>query len=1244
MTEAELLEVIAKAARENATFLDLSGKGIKTIPPEIGKLTNLTELDLSYNYITDIPEAITKLTNLTTLNLDNNLIREISDEITMLTNLTFLSISHNLNDRMGLRLSESIDQFALRFNNQISVIPDTITKLANLTTLNLSGNEIDTISNRIGELTNLSILNLDDNQIRSIPDAITKLTNLTTLNLSANKITKIPDAIAELSNLQTLVLGGNQIRTITKNIKQLSSLKHLDLSENEIAVIPDEISQLSSLQELSVGANKINIFPDEITKLANLRILYLDRNEISDIPDEIVKLSSLQHLDLSYSRLRNIPDIISQLANLRRIDISNNYISLIPESLCKLTYLNYLSLSFNEITQIPEVIGNLTSLNSLELNGNQIAQIPEAIGNLSSLIFFNLNGNQITQIPEAISKLASLTSLYLSNNRITQIPEVIGNLPSLTSLEIGHNQITQIPEAIGKLTSLTSLYLSDSQITQFPEVIGKLTSLTSLELSSNQITQIPEVIGNLRNLTSLYLSENQITRIPEATTKLTNLKKLDLRYNPLPIPVEILEDYRNPAAILSYWQKLKQGERKPLNEAKVILVGRGDVGKTSLVKRLIDKEFNANEPKTEGINIREWQVSAREEKVRLRVWDFGGQEIMHATHQFFLTERSLYVLVLNTRKDERISDVEYWLKLIQTFGKDAPILIVGNKCDETGFDLDEKGLRDKYGENIKQFIPTSCKDGTGIETLRQEIIQQIAQMDHVFDLLPQQWFAVKTKLEQSQADYIPYYEYQQLCQQEKITDSIEQSRLIKLLHDLGVILNFQDNPRLKEPNVLKPDWVTKGVYKILNNNELMTEHKGRLEWKTCQSILTDDCYREDQEKLFILDMMKKFKLSFPLDTTPDIPTYLIPDLLPKSEPYTGQWQDTLNFEYHYGKILPSSVISRFIVKTYHKIARLSHPTYWRTGVILASKDGNHAYVRADLEDATIFIRISGNLNTRRSFLTYIRETFDEIHDDPPKLSPDERVALPDNPKLTVSYEHLLSLERRGKTECCPEGSDRDYNIRDLLDGVEERRLRNPNSRNPDPKIEPEGKIKSMKTILLLAANPKNTNSLRLQEEERDIKERLRLNGYGTDPIKSAVAVRSRDLNQALLDFDPQIIHFSGHGGGEDGLAFEEIDGTLKLISGQALAGLFSLFSDRLECVVLNACYSEVQAQAIAQHIDYVIGMDRAIKDKSAIEFAVGFYSAIGAGKDYEFAFKMGCNAIDREGLSEQHIPQLLKKS
>lgn len=180
---------------------------------------------------------------------------------------------------------------------------------------------------------------------------------------------------------------------------------------------------------------------------------------------------------------------------------------------------------------------------------------------------------------------------------------------------------------------------------------------------------------------------------------------------------------------------------------------------------------------------------------------------------------------------------------------------------------------------------------------------------------------------------------------------------------------------------------------------------------------------------------------------------------------------------------------------------------------------------------------------------------------------------------------------------------------------------------------------------MLSTNPVNTSRLRLHAEEREINEKLRFASYGKTPIKSRVATRPRDIQQAMLDFNPQIVHFSGHGSEQDGLVFEDATGEAKLVSSEALASLFKIkiFSNQVECVVLNACYSKFQAEAIAQHINYVVGMSKAISDRAAIEFAVGFYSALGAGQSIEVAYEMGCNAIQLEGFPEHLTPVLYIK-
>jgi RNA polymerase sigma factor (TIGR02999 family) len=180
-----------------------------------------------------------------------------------------------------------------------------------------------------------------------------------------------------------------------------------------------------------------------------------------------------------------------------------------------------------------------------------------------------------------------------------------------------------------------------------------------------------------------------------------------------------------------------------------------------------------------------------------------------------------------------------------------------------------------------------------------------------------------------------------------------------------------------------------------------------------------------------------------------------------------------------------------------------------------------------------------------------------------------------------------------------------------------------------------------KRILFLAANPKDTIPLRLDEEIREIDAGLRrANNRDNFHLLQKWAVRPRDLRQAMIDVKPHIVHFSGHGSACGGLVLEDALGQSKLIEPVALAGLFSLFAENIECVLLNACYSEAQAEAINDHIKYVIGMNDAIGDKASIEFAIGFYDALGGGESVETAYKFGCNAIKLEGLDDDLIPIL----
>ena len=594
-------------------------------------------------------------------------------------------------------------------------------------------------------------------------------------------------------------------------------------------------------------------------------------------------------------------------------------------------------------------------------------------------------------------------------------------------LDLSGIELTELPAEIGQLTKLTKLYLRNNSLSNLPAEIGQLTNLTYLYLSNNSLSSLPAEIGQLTKLTKLYLSDNSLSSLPAEIGQLTNLTHLNLSDNSLPIPPEILEKYYEPATIINYYLSQLKNQQQPLHEAKMLLVGQGNVGKTCLRERLIRNEYDPTRNKTDGIDIESWEIEVDSKQLQVNIWDFGGQEIMHSTHQFFLTKRSLYLLVLDTTIGEEENRIEYWLKIIQSFGKDSPVVIVGNKADQHPLDIDKTGLKQKYPQ-IRGFWEVSCETGTGIPELAQFVKSEINQLEHIDDVLPLPWFNIKEKLEELDQDYIPYEQYESLCETEGVEEEDKQRILIRLLNDLGIVLNFQDDPRLEDTHVLNPEWVTNGVYKILNDRELIVEDRGILTIPTLKRILNKRRYPV-RKHLFIISMMRKFELCFDIETDKQ---FLIPDILPKEEPYTGEWDNTLAFEYHY-PVLPGSIISRFIVRMNHYIHQT---TYWRNGVVLAH-EGNLALVKADREDKIIKIRVRGKANTRRNLLTAIRSQFDYIHKTIPGIVPVAKVPLIEHPEILLDYQDLLALESMGETTVIIPKLKQRLPLSQLLAGIEE---------------------------------------------------------------------------------------------------------------------------------------------------------------------------------------------------------------
>ena len=552
----------------------------------------------------------------------------------------------------------------------------------------------------------------------------------------------------------------------------------------------------------------------------------------------------------------------------------------------------------------------------------------------------------------------------------------------ITSIDNGY--------AVDPHGNITGLHLDKNELTEIPAEILQLKNLQVLSLSFNQLTSIPGEIGKLGNLQRLDLRSNQLASIPEEITGLDleinwedDYKKgINLQNNPLEKPpVEIVKQGRD--AVIKYFKSLEKEGEQPLNEVKVLLVGDGGSGKTSLLKQLIGEGFDEHEPQTHGINIRNRDFKKGEKTINVHFWDFGGQEIMHATHQFFLSKRSLYILVLDGRKEEKI---EYWLKHIESFGGDSPVLVVLNKIDENpGFDVNRRFLKKKYN-GIEGFYPVSCKKNKGIKNLKENLEKALDDVEIIKTTWPKNWFRVKTQLENIKENFISYEEYQEICSGENIKEDSTQSHLIDFLNDLGVITHFKED-KLEHTQVIEPRWITEGVYKIINS-EILANNKGVLKRRYLKEILKqkdkEDYFYPRDKYDFIIDLMKRFELCYKIDEN----TVLIPDLLEVQEPELDffDYDNSLEFLIIYD-FLPKSVMPHFIVKMNRNI---KDDLQWRTGVVLEDKNYNStAVIKSDNEAKKIYIWVNGK--QKRDYFSVLRHKFLSINSNFEKIGEKEMV-------------------------------------------------------------------------------------------------------------------------------------------------------------------------------------------------------------------------------------------------------------
>ncbi|MDY6939633.1 MAG: COR domain-containing protein [Cyanobacteriota bacterium] len=674
----------------------------------------------------------------------------------------------------------------------------------------------------------------------------------------------------------------------------------------------------------------------------------------------------VKSLNLSFNQLRQLPPEIGQLTNLQSLYLNSNRLSQLPPEIGQLTNLQSLYLNGNRLSQLPPEIGQLTNLQSLYLNSNRLSQLPPEIGQLTNLQSLYLSGNQLSQLPPEIGQLTNLQSLYLSGNQLSQPSPEISQLANLQSLYLNGNQLSQLPPEISQLANLQSLYLNGNQLSQLPPEIGQLSNLQFLDLSGNQLSQLPPEIGQLSNLQSLDLSGNQLSQLPPEIQKYRD------------------DSIQAAKQIPRYYRQILEQNIDRLYEAKLLIVGEGGAGKTSLAKKIEDDRYQlvSTEQSTEGIDIIKWKFPFKDGKeFQVNIWDFGGQEIYHTTHQFFLTKRSLYILVADSRKED--TDFFYWLNVVELLSRNSPILIIKNEKQDRQREINERQLRGEF-LNLKETLATNLVTNRGLLEIKQAIQDYISKLPHVGTELPKTWVKVRQALEGNSCNHITLEEYLNLCQKHGFTRYEDKLQLSGYLHDLGVYLHFQEDDLLRKTVILKPTWGTDAVYKVLDNNRVI-QNLGKFDRDDLAAIWHEEKYAMMRPEL--LRLMMNFKLCYEIPSNPN--TYIAPQLLSPNPP-EYDWDETENLLLRYTyEFMPKGILTRFIVEMHRWIE--NQTCVWRTGVVLCkddsdekqNEDSNESSNTARAEVLELYhrkeirIRVSGH--RRRDLLTTVRHELDKIH-------------------------------------------------------------------------------------------------------------------------------------------------------------------------------------------------------------------------------------------------------------------------
>ncbi|MEF1254572.1 COR domain-containing protein [Vibrio sp. M260112] len=820
-------------------------------------------------------------------------------------------------------------------------------------------------------LYNLVSVQLWDGYGHSEPGEFPNLTDLTIDSLSKEIVSFLGLAVKNIQSLE--IEGSSQIKVSTKLLNEFISLNLLMLN-NETKV---DFTKLL-LSELRVLSTNQVVTLDDLSGCPNISYLRskIDTNISQKLGPSLVSL--------------NVHAGGSDVCNLDNIK---------TDRLKEISYYGKVNLSISKT--IPTVDG-LTERNNT--------------------VYYENNNFKIS----ILSFMPNLRRLVLRGNKIDfdiYNDWVHFNLESISAISCGLDSI----DFVRYFPKLSSAILTGNKISNI-EVLKDWDSVNYINLSYNQIIDIPKEVSDK------YLLSTERVGIKKSA----NHSTINITGNPLiSPPIEIVE--RGSNAIKPYFESMV-GETEELNEAKIVFLGNGEVGKTSLMKALSGECFDAEEETTHGINIKKYSVPINEQcSVDASIWDFGGQQIMHATHQLFLSRRCVYVLVINDRKDDLQQEqkINYWLQQVQTFGGNSKVIIIRNKSDMFSLNnVPEGRLKEKY-PNLVAIEPVSCKTGHNLERVRNLINEQVRQLPMRKVRLAKNWIKIKEEIKalSFEYDHLPLSRFSDICNINGVTDFEAQKTLRDLLHDLSVIIAFEELDGF-DMGILNPHWITDGIYTLINS-EVLEKKKGYIKLPDVQAEL-DKVHpgTYSNKARFIVESMMQFELCHPVGSTRS-GTYLVPNLLPneiRSKKIT-YGENTIKFLFKYDNLLPPSIIPSFLVRMSKQI---SDDKRWRTGAILTDTSlGVQAIVEEDSVERELKIVVSGT--QVRDFFSVIRHEIRNLNE-PNTKALGVRELVPLNGRFVeyVDYEELIGLEVMGKATYTSGKLKEDFSVSRLLSGIESR--------------------------------------------------------------------------------------------------------------------------------------------------------------------------------------------------------------